>query len=134
MPSTDPSNKPSKRGSRKQKKALDTKKPPHVKEETSTPVKLQMASPASILTPLSFSGVEPEHKRPIQKPPSFDGKSRWEPYIAQFEIVAGMNQWNDEQKESYLATSLKGVCIDSPWKSRNRNETGLQDISCSVQE
>ena len=85
-----------------------THKPPHVKEETSTPVKLQMASPASILTPLSFSGVEPEHKCLIQKPPSFNGKSLWEPYIAQFEIVTGMNQWNDEQKGNYLATSLKG--------------------------
>jgi len=95
----------------KLKEALDTKKPLHVKEETSTPVKLQMASPASILTPLSFSGVEPEQKRPIQKPPSFDGNSLWEPYIAQFEIVAGMNQWNDDQKGNYLATSLKGSAL-----------------------
>ena len=70
-----------------------------------------MASPASILTPLSFSGVELEQKRPIQKPPSFDGKSLWEPYIAQFEIVAGMNQWNDDQKGNYLATNLKGSAL-----------------------
>ena len=83
---------------KKLKEALDTNKPLHVKEETSTPVKLQMASPASILTPLSFSGMEPKQKRPIQKPLSFDGKSLWEPYIAQFEVVAGMNQWNDDQK------------------------------------
>ena len=95
----------------KLKEALDTKKPLHVKEETSTPVKLQTASPASILTPLSFSSVEPEQKRPIQKPPSFDGKSLWEPYIAQFEIVAGMNQWNDDQKGNYLATNLKGSAL-----------------------
>ena len=61
----------------KLKAALDAKKPLHVKEETSTPVKLQMASPTSILTPLSFSSLEPEQKRPIQKPPSFDGKSLW---------------------------------------------------------
>ena len=74
----------------------------HFKEETSTPVKLQMASPTSILTALSFSGVEPEQKRLIQKPPSFDGKSLWEPYIAQFELVAGMNQWNDDQKGNDL--------------------------------
>ena len=39
----------------KLKEALDTKKPLHVKEETSTAVKLQMASPASILTPLSWA-------------------------------------------------------------------------------
>ena len=42
-------------------------------KETLTPVMLQMAFPPSILTPLSFSGVEPKQKRPIQKPPSFDG-------------------------------------------------------------
>ena len=95
----------------KLKEALDTRKSLHVKEETWTPMKLQMASPASILTPLLFPGVEPEHKRPIQKPPSFDEKSLWEPYIAQFEIVAGMNQWNDEQKGNYLATSLKGSAL-----------------------
>lgn len=92
---------------RKLKEVLDTKKPPHVKEETSTPVKLQIAFPASILMPLSFCGLEPEQKRPIQKPPAFDGKSLWEPYITQFEIGAGMNQWNNEQKENYLVTSLK---------------------------
>ena len=100
-----------KRSKGKLKKALGPKKPPHVKEETSTPMKLQMAPPASILMPLSFSGVEPEHKRPIQKPPLFDGKSLWEPYIAQFDTVAGMNQWDDEQKGNYLATILKGSAL-----------------------
>ena len=74
-------------------------------------MKLQMASPASLLMPLSFSGMEPEQKRPLQKPPSFDGKSQWEPYIAEFEIMAGMNQWNDEQKGNYLATSFKGSAL-----------------------
>ena len=49
----------------------------------------------------------PEHKRPVQKKPSFDGKSQWEPYIAQFEIVAGLNQGNDEQKGNCRVTSLK---------------------------
>ena len=95
----------------KLKQSLSTKKLLHVKEETSTSVKLQMASLASILTPLSFSGVEPEQKRPIQKPPSFNGKSLWEPYIAQFEIVAGMNQWNDNQKGNYLVTNLNGSAL-----------------------
>ena len=33
-------------------------------------------------------------------------------YIAQFEIVVGMNQWNDEQKGKYLlGTSLKGSAL-----------------------
>ena len=64
--------------------------------------------------PLSFFSMEPEQKRLIQKPPSFDSKSLWEPYSPQFEIVAGMNQWNDEQKGNYLATSLKGFALTVP--------------------
>ena len=96
---------------RKLKEALDTKRTLHEKEETSTPVKLQIACPTSILTPLSFSGMKPEQKRPIQKPPSFKGKTLWEPYSTQFEIVVGMNQWNDEQKGNYLATNLKGSAL-----------------------
>ena len=96
---------------RKLKEALDTKRTLHEKEETSTPVKLQIACPTSILTPLSFSGMKPEQKRPIQKPPSFEGKTLWEPYSTQFEIVVGMNQWNDEQKGNYLATNLKGSAL-----------------------
>ena len=89
-----------------------TEQPMHVKVERSTPLKPNFSPEISkFSSPLSASSGEPEQKRPIQKPPSFDGKSQWEPYIAQFEIVAGMNQWNDEQKGNYLATSLKGSSL-----------------------
>ena len=91
---------------------LITEQPMHVKVESSTPLKPNFSPEISkFSSPLSVSSGEPEQKRPIQKPPSFDGKSQWEPYIAQFEIVAGMNQWNDEQKGNYLATSLKGSAL-----------------------
>ena len=84
----------------------------HVKVESSTPLKPNFSPEISkFSSPLSVSSGEPEQKKPILKPPSFDGKSQWEPYIAQFEIVAGMNQWNDEQKGNYLATSLKGSVL-----------------------
>ena len=46
--------------------------------------------------------------KPIREPPKFDGKSSWEPFLAQFEIAARMNGWNDEQKAQFLATSLLG--------------------------
>ena len=79
-----------------------------VKVETSTPLKsgLQPETP-KFSSPFSVGSEDPEHKRPVQKKTSFDGKSQWEPYIAQFEIVAGLNQGNDEQKGNYRVTSLK---------------------------
>ena len=84
----------------------------HVKVENFTPLKASLSPEVSkFSTPLSASSGDPEQKRPVQKPPSFDGKSQREPYIAPFEIVAGMNQWNDEQKGNYLATSLKGSAL-----------------------
>ena len=84
----------------------------HVKVGNFTPLKASPSPEASkFSTPLSASSGNSEQKRPLQKPPSFDGKSQWEPYIAQFEIVAGMNQWNGEQKGNYLATSLKGSAL-----------------------
>ena len=94
-------------------KTLDTaEQQMHVKVENVTPLKASLSPEVSkFSTPLSASSGDPEQKRPVQKPPSFDGKSQWEPYIAQFEIVAGMNQWNDEQKGNYLATSLKGSAL-----------------------
>ena len=79
-----------------------------VKVETSTPLKSGLQPETSkFSSPFLVGSEDPEHKRPVQKNPSFDGKSQWEPYIAQFEIVAGLNQGNDEQKGNYRVTSLK---------------------------
>lgn len=55
--------------------------------------------------------MEPKQKQLMKKPLSFDGKSQWEPYITQFEIMVGMNQWNDKEKGNYVATSLKGSAL-----------------------
>ena len=46
--------------------------------------------------------------KPVQELPKFDGKGSWEAFLAQFEIAAQMNGWNDEQKALFLATSLHG--------------------------
>ena len=94
-------------------KMLDTaEQQMHVKVENFTPLKGSLSPEVSkFSTPLSASSGDSEQKRPVQKPPSFDGKSQWEPYVAEFEIVAGMNQWNNEQKGNYLATSLKGSAL-----------------------
>ena len=44
-------------------------------------------------------------QKPIQRPPKFDRKSV---FLAQFEIAACMNERCDEEKASFLATSLMG--------------------------
>ena len=82
----------------------------HDKVESSTPLKPSLLSESfKFSSPLSVCSGDPEQNRPIhKKPPSFDGKSQWEPYTTQFKIIAEMNQWNEEQKGNYLATSLKG--------------------------
>lgn len=46
--------------------------------------------------------------KPVQQPPKYDGKSSWEAFLAQFEIAAQMNDWADEEKAAFLATSLAG--------------------------
>ena len=38
-------------------------------------------------------------------------KTWWESYITQFEVVAGMSQWNNEQKGNYLAMRLRGPAL-----------------------
>jgi hypothetical protein len=52
--------------------------------------------------------VQTAGQKPILRPPKFDGKSLWEAFLAQFEIAARMNEWCDEEKASFLETSLTG--------------------------
>ena len=49
-----------------------------------------------------------EHEKPKVRPTTFDGKAAWEDYLAQFEIVAEINHWNEATKATYLAVSLSG--------------------------
>ena len=46
------------------------------------------------------------------KPEKFDGKSNWRDYRAQFNIVARMNGWDEAQKASFLASSLRGLALE----------------------
>jgi hypothetical protein len=49
--------------------------------------------------------------RPIQKASAFDGRTPWEAYHTQFEIVADINNWNNDEKAAFSATSLKGQAL-----------------------
>ena len=43
-----------------------------------------------------------------QQPAPYDGKSAWDAYHTQFELLAGVNRWSNTEKATYLAVSLRG--------------------------
>ena len=47
----------------------------------------------------------------LQKPPPFDGRSPWDAYKLQFEMLAAVNGWSNAQKATYLAVSLRGPAL-----------------------
>ena len=49
--------------------------------------------------------------RPTQKPTAFDGKTSWDAYKTQFEIVAEINGWESQEKAAFLAASLQGQAL-----------------------
>ena len=52
-----------------------------------------------------------DRQNPAQKQkkiPPYDGKDSWSDYLVQFEIVATMNRWTEDQKAQELATNLTG--------------------------
>lgn len=44
----------------------------------------------------------------LKKPATYDGKTSWQDYYIQFEMVSELNAWNDTVKAIQLATSLRG--------------------------
>ena len=50
--------------------------------------------------------------RPVQKPTLYDGKTPWESYLAQFNIIADINGWCEQEKASFLASSLTGTALN----------------------
>lgn len=55
------------------------------------------------------SSVDPH--RQLQRPGSYDGRSSWDAYHTQFEMLARINRWKEEEKATYLAVSLKGSAL-----------------------
>lgn len=71
-----------------------------------------------------------ETARPTQRPTAFDGTSSWEAYKIQFEIVAEINGWNNEERAAFLATSLQGSAVSI---LNNLTEPKRRDYSALVQ-
>ncbi len=46
-----------------------------------------------------------------QRPQPYDGRTPWDAYRTQFEMLAQMNRWTEVEKATYLAVSLKGSAL-----------------------
>ena len=55
------------------------------------------------------TGSSHSSSRRTTKPDRFDGKGDWLNYLRHFEMVAGWNEWSDEEKGTQLAMNLSGV-------------------------
>ena len=62
------------------------------------------------ITPHSLPQTLGESKL-LQKPVKYDGRTPWEPYLAQFNIAAHMNSWDEPEKAAFLAISLTGPAL-----------------------
>ena len=59
---------------------------------------------------INLSG-EPVIRQSSQRLGSYDGSIPWEAYQIQFEMLAHINRWSNEEKATYLAVSLKGPAL-----------------------
>ena len=50
-------------------------------------------------------------QKPLHRPAPFDGKSSWEAYSTQFELLSDLNHWSQTEKAVYLAVSLRGPAL-----------------------
>jgi hypothetical protein len=50
---------------------------------------------------------------PQQKAPIFDGRTTWEAYAAQFEIIAEINGWNEAERAQFLVSALRGGTLNT---------------------
>ena len=50
-------------------------------------------------------------ERPVITPEPFSGEQSWEDWIDQFESIASINGWNDEQKLIWLKVRLTGRAL-----------------------
>ena len=65
-----------------------------------------------------FIPAEPEEEtvvggapRVLHRPSTYDGKTAWDAYFTQFELLSRMNRWNHKEKAMQLAVSLRGSAV-----------------------
>lgn len=47
----------------------------------------------------------------IIRPSPYDGRTPWDAYKTQFEMLAELNGWTDQEKATFLAVNLKGPAL-----------------------
>ena len=68
----------------------------------------------------------------IKKPAIYDGQSNWEDYLVQFELIAAINHWDDNQKALELATSLRGSAQSILTDSRPEMRVNYQQLTAAL--
>jgi ribosome modulation factor len=101
---------------------------------------LDSIPPVSAATSVSGGGVEvPAAASTLAtKPATYDGKTTctWDAYRAQFELLAGLNHWNDLQKAYYFGSESEGASsnVNCPYKSFKRRSSKLRGADHSSGE
>ncbi|XP_050710062.1 uncharacterized protein LOC126994834 [Eriocheir sinensis] len=67
-------------------------------------------SPRAPLSPPSSPSASRRLGR--RKPAEYDGKVTWEAYVAQFEMLAATQGWDEAEKALQLATALRGPSVE----------------------
>ena len=70
---------------------------------------VRRASEVPSMTNVRRSDPRVFRERPALLPMTFDGQTAWQDFKVHFEMVADLNNWEDVQKATYLAVSLRGA-------------------------
>ncbi len=62
--------------------------------------------------PAPMGGVQQvQQVNKVKRPATYDGKSSWEDYLVQFQMIAEINNWDSRTQALELATSLRGQAM-----------------------
>ncbi len=62
--------------------------------------------------PAPMGGVQQvQQVNKVKRPATYDGKSSWEDYLVQFQMISEINKWDNRTKALELATSLRGQAM-----------------------
>ena len=78
---------------------------------TFTPLVTGLEASATASPGVVGGGAAAGTSKTVQRAPPYDGRSAWEAYRTQFEMLSRVNCWSEEEKATYLAVSLKGPAL-----------------------
>ena len=72
---------------------------------------LSVSAPEFVPSSDVVPGQSAVHGHQIQRPQPFSGDTPWDAYKLQFEMLAEINKWSEDEKASFLAISLRGPAL-----------------------